>query len=40
LLCLNSGVPYEQVDSGDAAGFADALERLAARLTNPPMCNS
>jgi hypothetical protein len=40
LLCLDSGVHYEQVDSGDAAGFADALERLAALLTNSPMHNS
>jgi hypothetical protein len=40
LLCLASGVPYEQVDSGDAVAFADALERLAARLTNSTMCNS
>jgi hypothetical protein len=39
LLCSNSGVPYEQIDSGDAVAFADALERLAARLTNSPTCN-
>ena len=40
LLCLDSGVLYEQVDSGDAVGFADSLERLAALLTDPPMRNS
>jgi hypothetical protein len=39
-LCLDSGVLYEQVDSGDAVGFADSLERLAALLTNSPMRNS
>jgi hypothetical protein len=38
-LCLDSGVLYEQVDSGDAVGFADSLERLAALLTNSPMRN-
>jgi hypothetical protein len=39
LLCLDSGVPYEQVDPGDAVGFADSLERLAAFLTNSHSAN-
>jgi hypothetical protein len=40
LLCLDSGVLYEQVDSGDAVGLANALEHLAALLSNSPMRNS